>query len=88
MTAVGKVSAQISAAMLPTFDGTMQMCPLAMNATALTTKARPDESPAQPLLSPVALPPGAADLTVAHSPLPVFFSNRGHTYLRCCVFLI
>jgi len=81
------ISAEAATALLPTFDGTTKMCPLALNATALATNARPVESPAL-LLSPVSPEHGAAGLTLAYSPFPAHFSNRGHTYLRCCVFLI
>src|SRR5438132_14186745 len=37
-------------------DGTMHTCPLAMNATALATKARSDESTNSVALAPVNLP--------------------------------
>ena len=77
-----------SAFLLPTSERTMQTCPLAMNAGALVTKARSDESSTMTALSPVALPLIDTGRTVAHSLPPTWFSNRGHTYLRCCVFLI
>jgi hypothetical protein len=68
-------------------DGTMHTCPLAMNATALATKARSDESTNSVALAPVNLP--AIDLEKPTTSFPpTFCNNRGHTYLRCCVFLI
>ena len=68
-------------------DGTMHTCPLAMNATALATKARSDESTNSVALAPVNLPAIGLEKPTTSSP-PTFFNNRGHTYLRCCVFLI
>jgi hypothetical protein len=72
------------------FSGTSTMidCPLAITATAALSKARPDTSS-------VAL---AQAGSIAHLPPlreqarslsePQLLPNRGHTYLRCCVFLI
>jgi hypothetical protein len=67
---------------------TMMDCPLAVNATAALSKARPDE-PGGELL------PARADDSFSYfkeqltalTP-PSLLPNRGHTYLRCCVFLI
>jgi hypothetical protein len=76
-----------SSIVLALSDGTMHTCPLAMNATALATKARSDESTNSVALAPVNLP--AIDLEKPTTSLPpTFCNNRGHTYLRCCVFLI
>jgi hypothetical protein len=77
------------AAVLPVVpDGSEHTCPLAMNATALATKVRADESSAQTALQPAALPLTGAGRTVIQSSTPTYCNNRGHTYLRCCVFLI
>ena len=76
-----------SSMMLAVLDGAMQACPLAMNGTALATKARTDESTNSVALAPVTLPAIDLEKPLASSP-PTFFNNRGHTYLRCCVFLI
>jgi hypothetical protein len=76
-----------SSIVLALSDGTMHTCPLAMNATALATKARSDESTNSVALAPVNLT--AIDLEKPTTSFPpTFFNNRGHTYLRCCVFLI
>jgi len=67
---------------------TMMDCPLAVNATAVLSKAGADDSN-------VALPTSAergplSNLTKQTIVLgrPLRLPNRGHTYLRCCVFLI
>lgn len=66
----------------------MTDCPLAVNATAALSKARPDQATvAAPLTRPNFAPPPLQELTTAQSP-PLVLPNRGHTYLRCCVFLI
>ena len=68
--------------------GTMMDCPLAVNATAALSKATPDQSS-------IALPPSVASALLSNSSeqttafaRPFRLPNRGHTYLRCCVFLI
>ena len=67
---------------------TMIDCPLAVNATAVLSKARPDHSS-------VALPFASELTSLSNSPeqisafgRPLRLPNRGHTYLQCCVFLI
>ena len=66
----------------------MDGCPLAVNATAALSKARYDQSSVHVAAraSSVAIP-NSLEQTIALSPLPRL-PNRGHTYLRCCVFLI
>lgn len=65
----------------------MRECPMALNANSLGTKPRTDESATTIALEPIDLPIfNAVPATV--SPAPSFLNNRGHTYLRCCVFLI
>jgi hypothetical protein len=66
----------------------MMDCPLAVNATAALSKAKPDTSrtPLAHTVAGVRLP-FLEEQTIALSPTPVL-PNRGHTYLRCCVFLI
>jgi hypothetical protein len=66
----------------------MMDCPLAVTATAALSKAGSDQASA-------ALPDSSARLVLAHSAEqtsalahPLRLPNRGHTYLRCCVFLI
>jgi hypothetical protein len=66
----------------------MDGCPLAVNATAALSKAKQDQSSsvltanfASAFLS------NSPEQTIPLSPLSRL-PNRGHTYLRCCVFLI
>ena len=66
---------------------TMGQCPMALNASALGTKARTDEAASSVGFEPPRLP--LIDVARHNVPFaPSFYSNRGHTYLRCCVFLI
>ena len=67
---------------------TMMDCPLAVNATAALSKGRPDQSSsALPLTRANNTLPHFQEHTATLSP-PLVLPNRGHTYLRCCVFLI
>jgi hypothetical protein len=82
------VSGDVVAAALAAPFSTMMDCPLAVNATAALSKARPDNSRGD------LLPVHAADSfsyfkeqLTALTP-PSLLPNRGRTYLRCCVFLI
>jgi hypothetical protein len=67
---------------------TMRDCPLAVNATAVLSKARPDQSN-------IALPSRSEIVSLSNPPeqtsafaRPLRLPNRGHTYLHCCSFLI
>ena len=62
-------------------------CPMAINATALGTRARPHEAPPEIAPAGVDLTPGIAS-SLPPSNVPTFLTNRGSTYLRCCTFLI
>jgi hypothetical protein len=63
-------------------------CPLAVNATAALSKARPDESGADlPLTRAADNFSDVQEQLTALTP-PSLLPNRGHTYLRCCVLLI
>ncbi len=68
-------------------SGSMGDCPMAVNAIAPISKVSFGHS-AQLLLTQAELPPVRA----TDQPIPLFtplrLPNRGHTYLRCCVFLI
>jgi hypothetical protein len=76
-----------SAPIIEIAGGMMRECPMALNAKALGTKPRTDESATTIALEPIDLPIfNAVRATV--SPAPSFQNNRGHTYLRFCVFLI
>ena len=69
-------------------SSTMMDCPLAVNARAALSKARPDQSSsALPLTRANEALPHLQEHTTALLP-PLVLPNRGHTYLRCCVFLI
>ena len=66
----------------------MMDCPLAVNAMAALTKARPDQSH-------IALPSRSEIASLSNPPeqksafaRPLRLPNRGHTYLHCCSFLI
>jgi hypothetical protein len=75
-------------AQLDATSSTMKECPLAINATAALSKARPDTS--KVVLAHTrtsARLPRLHEQTMALSSPPLL-PNRGHTYLRCCVFLI
>ena len=77
---------------LPTFapgpHDMMKDCPLAVNATAATSKSSTHAS--DPGRTPVAVLPSFEKQTArADNNLVVsFLPNRGPTHLRCCVFLI
>jgi hypothetical protein len=82
-------SAPAVAAELSGTSSMMMDCPLAVNASAALSKARPDLSNLS--LTPVSagnLLPNKFEQTTALSSSPLRLPNRGHTYLRCCVFLI
>jgi hypothetical protein len=69
-------------------QSTMMDCPLAVNATAALSKATPDKSRtalAHTRASGTLQPHREQATALASPPL---LPNRGHTYLRCCVFLI
>jgi hypothetical protein len=76
---------------VPGFAATSSMmmdCPLAVNAAAALSKARPDQSnSALPVTRANAALPRLQERATALSPKPCL-PNRGHTYLRYCVFLI
>ncbi len=67
--------------------GMMRECPMGLNAKALGAKPRTDKAATATALAPIDLPLfNAVQATAAAA--PSFLNNRGHTYLRCCVFLI
>jgi hypothetical protein len=75
-------------AQLDATSSTMRDCPLTMNATAALSKARPDTSKVvlAHTRTTAWLPNLQEQVTALSS--PPLLPNRGHTYLRCCVFLI
>jgi hypothetical protein len=76
------------AALLPQSSGMMKDCPLAVNAHALSTKARTNEESI--LAADHEAPPRARETQDQLASIfpPAVLLNRGHSYLRCCVFLI
>jgi hypothetical protein len=66
----------------------MKDCPLAVNATAATSKSSTQAS--DPGRTPVAVLPSFEKQTTRadNSFVVSFLPNRGPTHLRCCVFLI
>lgn len=63
-------------------------CPLAVSRALIVAKAQGGEMSAAPMVESSSLP--SDDLRVQTAPLspPLRLPNRGHTYLRCCAFLI
>jgi hypothetical protein len=86
-----KTAAQTSVIVAAEFGATSSMmmdCPLAVNASAALSKAKPDTSlTALAHTGAGARLPLLQEQTTDLSPPPLL-PNRGHTYLRCCVFLI
>ncbi|HZI62270.1 MAG TPA: hypothetical protein VFD62_16265 [Pyrinomonadaceae bacterium] len=76
----------LSLATLP--RGPMGDCPLSISATAIAAKANTN-SPAseQTTNATLSLSTGNREQRQKHFSVPLV-SNRGPTYLRCCVFLI
>ena len=87
--------AAASQAAAPTFgvelaapSSMMMDCPLAVNATAALSKANSDTARTALAHNHASAPaPFFQEQASALSPPPLL-PNRGHTYLRCCVFLI
>ena len=67
---------------------TMMDCPLAVNATAALSKAKPDTSPTAVAHTTAARRLPLLQEQASALSAPPLLPNRGHTYLRCCVFLI
>jgi hypothetical protein len=67
--------------------GIARECPMAINANALGTRPRSDEVAGTFELAPIDLPLSAVERSSVN-PARTFQDNRGHTYLRCCAFLI
>jgi hypothetical protein len=63
-------------------------CPLAMNASAALSRAKQDQSRSVLLLTDANPSTPSLQEQVTALSSPTRLPNRGHTYLRCCVFLI
>jgi len=74
-------------AYVPEDFGPMMGCPFATSRVAVMTKARDDASPFVLLMRPTPSQPLAVDKLNGFS-ASLLPRDRGHTYLRCCVFLI
>ena len=69
-------------------SGAMNGCPLAMSRVSVVAKTRDGDLNSAPASAQSILPDlNSAERTAPLSP-PLRLPNRGHTYLRCCVFLI
>jgi hypothetical protein len=68
--------------------GVVTDCPLAVNAAAALAKARSDQANGVVAYSSAGLVPSISNEQAAALAHPLRPPNRGHTYLRCCVFLI
>ena len=69
-------------------SGAMNGCPLAVSRASVVVKTRGSDFESAPALARSILPElKTAERTAPLSP-PLRLPNRGHTYLRCCVFLI
>jgi hypothetical protein len=76
------------ATLAPAPHGTMNDCPLVVNATAATSKNSghlPDPARGPVIVAPFIESTSAQQTTFVLALSP---PNRGPTYLRCCVFLI
>jgi len=72
---------------VPEDSGSMMGCPFASSRIAVMTKVRDDSAPVAIHYRPTpSLPP--IDEGLFAFPASFLPRDRGHTYLRCCVFLI
>ena len=72
---------------LPPPSGAMSCCPLMNAAAAVVAKPRVNDATAAAIES-ATLPALLKHISTAPLSAPLRLPNRGHTYLRCCVFLI
>lgn len=69
-------------------SGMMKDCPLAVGRSVIAAKIRTNEIAAATVLAHSTLPGENFQELVSPLSPPTRLPNRGHTYLRCCVFLI
>lgn len=69
-------------------SSSMMNCPLAVNATAALSKSGPDNVDGSFAVAKASELPADSLEQVIPFARPPRLPNRGHTYLRCCVFLI
>ena len=63
-------------------------CPFALSKTAVVTKAHGGDESASPVFAGLSLSAQSSLEQTAPLSTPLRLPNRGHTYLRCCAFLI
>jgi hypothetical protein len=68
--------------------GSMKDCPLAVNASAVVSKAKSDGSDESPARQVTFILPQQSNSFSGSRSSDSLLLNRGPTYLRCCVFLI
>jgi hypothetical protein len=83
--AIGMLPAELGG--LPPPSGAMSCCPLMSAATAVVAKPRVNDATAAAVES-ATLPALLNHTSTAPLSAPLRLPNRGHTYLRCCAFLI
>lgn len=69
-------------------SGAMNGCPLAVSRASVVAKTRETDLNSAPALAQSVLPELESAERTAPLSSPLHLPNRGHTYLRCCVFLI
>ncbi len=69
-------------------QGMLKDCPLAVSATAVTSKKANDVQDADRAVTKVTAVYRVESIRVSPDLVPQHFHNRGPTYLRCCTFLI
>ncbi|HSE34138.1 MAG TPA: hypothetical protein VLA93_21370 [Pyrinomonadaceae bacterium] len=72
----------------PTRSSTMESCPMAVSASAIVSKARPETSKACVARTIEAPLPSTTVVSNLRATERLSLYNRGPTYLRCCVFLL
>jgi hypothetical protein len=69
-------------------SGAMNGCPLAVSRASVVAKTRDSDLNSAPASAQSILPDSNSAERTAPLSTPLRLPNRGHTYLRCCVFLI
>ena len=69
-------------------SGAMNGCPLAVSRGSVVAKTRDSDLNSAPASAQSILPDSNSAERTAPLSSPLRLPNRGHTYLRCCVFLI
>ena len=81
-----EVASALSGTLPP--SGSMNCCPLSRPVATVVTKLRSDNNPSATTPERTASPAFISDAQTSPLSPPLRLPNRGHTYLRCCVFLI